>query len=104
MNIPPIGVPAPTHSKPSSNAPVLDPAPDSGAKEDVEAEFLAYARMSPAERMRDNILKSMGLTEDDVNAMSPADRQKLEAKIKELIKQQLEEAAKKKGQLLDVAV
>jgi hypothetical protein len=60
--------------------------------------------MSPAERMRDNILKSMGLTEDDVNAMSPADRQKLEDKIKALIKQQVEEAAKRKGQLLDVAV
>ena len=104
MNIPPIGVTAPTYSKPGSNTPALDPAPDSSAKEDVESEFLAYARMSPAERMRDNILKSMGLTEDDVNAMSPADRQKLEDKIKELIKQQMEAAAKKKGQLLDVAV
>ena len=104
MNIPSIGLPTPTYSKPASNTPALDPAPDSGGKEDVEAEFLAYARMSPAERMRDNILKSMGLTEDDVNAMSPADRQKLEDKIKELIKQQMEAAAKKKGQLLDVAV
>jgi hypothetical protein len=104
MNIPSIGQPAPGYPKPASNTPSLNPAPDSGAKEDVEAEFLAYARMSPAERMRDNILKSMGLTENDVNAMSPADRQKLEDKIKELIKQQMEEAAKKKGQLLDVAV
>ena len=104
MSIPSIGQPTPTYSKPASSTPSLNPAADSGAKEDVEAEFLAYARMSPAERMRDNILKSMGLTEDDVNAMSPADRQKLENRIKELIKQQVEEAAKRKGQLLDVAV
>jgi hypothetical protein len=103
MNISSLIPPVPAHSKPTPSAPSLNTASDSAPAEDVEVEFLAYARMSPAERMRASILKSMGLSEDDLNAMSPQDRQKVENTIEEMIKQQMEEAQKKKGQLLDVA-
>lgn len=70
----------------------------------VVEQFLAYARMSPIERMRASILNGMGLSEDDLNAMSPADREKVEAKIKQLIEEKIKEAQKEKGQLVDFAV
>jgi hypothetical protein len=73
-------------------------------KEKVRDEFLGYAKMSPMERMRASILKGMNLTENDVKAMSPADQKKLEEKIKELIKQEIEKDLTKKGQLIDIAV
>jgi hypothetical protein len=69
----------------------------------VEEQFLKYARMSPGERMMASILGSMGLTQDDLNAMSPAERQKVEEKIRQLIEQKMKEVQKEKGQLVDFA-
>jgi hypothetical protein len=74
------------------------PAADGGAK----ADFLKWAQMTPAERMRANILSSMGLSEEDVQAMSPKDREKVEAKVKEMIEEKLTHGDKKPGQLVDV--
>ena len=34
--------------------------------DNVVKQFMDYAKMSPMERMREQILKSMGLTEDDL--------------------------------------
>ncbi len=79
---------------PAANAPKYSP---------VEEQFLAYAKMSPMERMRASILKDMNLTEDDVKSMSPADQKKLEEKIKELIKQEIEKDLAKKGQFIDLS-
>src|ERR1700744_3366277 len=45
--------------------------------DDVVQQFMDYAKMSPMERMRAQILKSMGLTEDDLKKMSP-EQQKAE--------------------------
>ncbi len=67
----------------------------------MEAEFLKYAHMSPMERMRDSILKSMGLSEDSLKSMSPEARKAVEDKIKELIKQQMEKQQQTKGVSLD---
>jgi hypothetical protein len=39
--------------------------------DNVVQQFMDYAKMSPMERMRAQILKSMGLTEDDLKKMSP---------------------------------
>lgn len=80
---------------PAVNAPKYSP---------VEEQFLAYAKMSPMERMRASILKSMNLTEDDVKSMTPAEQKKIEEKIKELIEQEMEKDLRKKGLLIDVAV
>lgn len=73
-------------------------------KENVREEFLSYARMSPMERMRASILKSMNLSENDLNAMSADARKKVEEKIEELIKQEIEKDLGKKGVLIDIAV
>lgn len=85
----------PSSATPTANAPKYSP---------VEEQFLAYAKMSPMERMRASILKSMNLTEDDVKSMTPAEQKKIEEKIKELIEQQMEKDLHKKGLLIDVAV
>jgi hypothetical protein len=67
---------------------------NSGASKAV-SDFLAYANETPAQRMRDAILKSMGLTEDDLKRMSPEQRKAVEDTIREKIKNAAEEAAKK---------
>jgi hypothetical protein len=69
-------------------------ARDSGLDTAVQ-DFLDYAKKTPAERMRDAILKSMGLTEEDLKSMSPEKRKAVEETIRQKIKQAAEEAAKK---------
>lgn len=59
-------------------------------------DFMAYAHMTPAEKMRAAILGSMGLTEDQLKAMDPKERAKVEEKIKELIQQKVEQSTEKK--------
>jgi hypothetical protein len=81
-----------------------EPAQAPTPKENVREEFLSYARMSPMERMRTSILKSMNLSENDLNAMSADARKKVEEKIEELIKQEIEKDLGKKGVLIDIAV
>lgn len=65
-------------------------------------EFQDYAKLTPAQKMRASILKSMGLKEEDLAGMDSAKRQQVEDKIKEMIKARLEQNADKKGQLVDV--
>ena len=67
------------------------------------ADFMAYANMTPAQKMRASILGSMGLTEDSLKAMDPKEREKIEAKIKDLIQQKVEQSVEKKtGVVIDL--
>jgi hypothetical protein len=52
-------------------------------------EFLAYMAKTPEERMRTNILKSLGLTEEELQNLPPEQRQAVEDKIKEMIKEKI---------------
>ncbi|SFK59916.1 hypothetical protein [Caulobacter sp. UNC279MFTsu5.1] len=84
---------------PSSDA-GLSAAPPKSAKD----EFMEYAKLTPAQKMRAAMLARMGLTEEQVKAMSPEDRKKVEDQIKQQIKEQVENDPKKaKGSLLDVS-
>jgi hypothetical protein len=88
--------------QPSTSSPVT---PAKTAGDTAVQDFMAYATMTPAEKMRASILGSMGLTEDDLKAMSPKDREKVEEKIKEMIKQKVEESTEKKtGVAVDLKV
>ena len=49
-------------------------------------DFNAWTKMTPAQQMRAGILKSMGLSEDDLKAMDPKKRQAVEDTIRERIK------------------
>ena len=70
---------------------------------DVAQEFLDYVKTDPIARMRANILKSMRLTEDQLNAMPPEQRKAIEEKIEQLIKEQLEKNANKPGQVVNIS-
>ena len=69
-------------------------ARNSGADTAI-SDFLNYAKETPAQRMREAILKSMHLTEDDLKNMSPDQRKAVEDQIAQKIKDAAEEAAKK---------
>ena len=55
----------------------------------TEQSFLNYAKMTPAQRIRDQILKSMGLTEQQLDVLPPAQRQAAEQKIAQEVKERL---------------
>lgn len=92
---------APLRARAQEGAKAVPDAPSGGGT--AEAEFLKYARMSPAERMRDAVLKQLGVTEEDLKAMSPEKRQAIEKKMAEMIKEQVEADPSKKGKTGQIA-
>lgn len=52
--------------------------------------FLDYAKMTPAEKMHAAMLSQLGISEEEFQAMDSAAQQKIEDKIREMIKQQAE--------------
>jgi len=59
------------------------------ADEAAIAEFREYMSKTPEQRMREAILKEMGLTEEDLKAMPPEQREAVEASITEKIKERM---------------
>jgi hypothetical protein len=76
-----------------------------GAAQDnsVAQQFLNYAKMSPMERLRANILKSMGLTEDQLKALPPDQQKAVEQKIQQIIQQEMQKNAGKTGQVVNLS-
>jgi hypothetical protein len=69
----------------------------------AEQEFTDWAKMTPAQQMRTEILRELGVTQQDADKMSPQDRAKLEDKIKELTKEKVQQATEKKtGVIIDI--
>jgi hypothetical protein len=67
--------------------------------------FLDYAKLTPAQKMRAAILSKLNITEEELKAMPPKKRQRIEDQIKEMIKQQVMGGDKDKiqrGTLLDL--
>jgi ABC-type transporter MlaC component len=77
-------VPSPVSSSGQSST-----ALSAGAAKTAAQQFQEYASMTPAQRLHAQMLAKLGLTEDQFKAMSPADQQKVEDKIRDMIKQQL---------------
>ena len=70
-----------------------------------EQKFLDYAEMMLAERMHAAMLAQLGITEDEFKAMDAAGQQKIEDKIREMIKQQAaENGDKRTGLITDMSV
>lgn len=79
----------------------LNTAPAKTAKDD----FLDYAKMTPAQKMRASMLSKLGVTEEQLRGMDPKERQKIEDQIKEMIKAQIEgpdDNRTGKGALIDL--
>ncbi|HEY1026037.1 MAG TPA: hypothetical protein VGE28_00250 [Pseudomonas sp.] len=72
---------------------VEKPKGDDSGDAALEA-FKAYMAMTPAEKIRDGILKEMGLTEEDIEAMSPEQQQAVEEEIAQRMKERAEMQAK----------
>ena len=92
---------AATAAKPA--APSSDPLSAAPTKTGKD-EFMDYAKLTPAQKMRAAMLAKLGVTEEQLKAMDPKERQKIEDQLKEQIKQQVQnDPNMKKGSLLDVS-
>ncbi|MGN6287230.1 MAG: hypothetical protein ACTHM2_18945 [Afipia sp.] len=68
----------------------------------AEQKFLDTVGETPAQRMFNAMLGQLGLTEEEYQAMDPAEQQKVAQKIQELIQQQMEKGGEKTpGLVLD---
>jgi hypothetical protein len=78
-------------------------------KESASAEeaFLKEAHKTPAQRIRDAILKKLGITEDQLAKMDPAERNAIEKEIAREIAEQVKantSTGKKTGFFTDIRV
>jgi hypothetical protein len=95
---PAVSAPHATSKNPSSSGSAAKQIDASKAAPSAEEKFLAYAKMTPGEKLRAALLSQLGLTEEQVKAMSPEEQQKVEEKIRDLIKQAAEKQMDKTGQ------
>lgn len=75
----------------------LAQADEGDASEKVREAFLAYAQKTPMERMRDQILKELGYTEEILKQAPADERAAVEDKIRKLIEEKMKEAALRGG-------
>lgn len=90
---------APKEAGPAADG--MSAVPTKSAKD----EFLEYQKLTPAQKMRAAMLSKLGVTEEQLKAMSPEERQKIEDKLKDMIKEQVMGADKdktQKGALVDL--
>jgi len=81
------GTPAGKSVPAASSEPAEEPAGPSAADQ-----FLDFMKKTPEERLRDKILKALGVTEEDIKSMTPDERVALEQKIREIIKETMVKA------------
>jgi hypothetical protein len=62
-----------------------------------------YVKMTPEQRMRADLLKKLGLTEEELAAMSAEERQPAESKIAEMAKELLQHTSERKGSIIDTS-
>lgn len=65
-----------------------DKSETTSADTGIVDEFMELAKMTPAERLRKQMLEEMGLTEDSLKTLPPEERKAIEAEIREAIEQQ----------------
>ena len=77
--------------------------PAASADDAAVQDFMALAKMTPAQRMRAALLGKMGMSEEDLAKMEPKERKKIEDKIAQTIRQEIEQGDQDhKGVLVDV--
>ncbi|TBU72140.1 hypothetical protein [Phytopseudomonas daroniae] len=71
------------------------------AADSALAQFMAYMEMTPAEKIRDKILKEVGMTEEELESLPPEQRAAVEKEIAEKMQtlQQLQAAQDEQGTL-----
>ncbi len=86
----------------TSNSGASDSANGAPSAPSAADTFMAYMKKSPAERMVENWLKSHGLDEDKLKAMSPEDRENVMKQMKSEIEQSLKQQTEQKGKVVDL--
>jgi ABC-type transporter MlaC component len=82
-------VPASVPNLASSSAPQSSTALNAKAAKTAAQQFEEYASMTPAQRLHAEMLAKLGLTEDQFKALSPAQQQKINDQIAQMIKKQI---------------
>jgi hypothetical protein len=77
------GAAAPNSTAPSSTALSAD------STKTAAQQFEQYANMTPAQRLHAEMLAQLGLTEDQFKALPPAQQQKINDQIAQMIKKQM---------------
>ncbi|VVN93439.1 hypothetical protein PS723_06615 [Pseudomonas fluorescens] len=77
---------------PATGTPETSTAPEGGAL----AEFKDYMSKSPEERMRDSILKELGITEEEFEQMPPEKQQAIGQEIARLLQDKIKLAQAEK--------
>jgi hypothetical protein len=74
---------------------LIAPSSDSGSNKTsgVRAEFDQIAQKTPAERMREALLKRLGHTEESLKDLPAEERQALELQLRKMIEQEAKTAA-----------
>lgn len=86
-----------------SGPPPSDAKPKSGKT--AEAAFLDFAKKTPAEHIRDAMLKKLGLTQEEFDKMDPEAQRAVTEKINEEIKKQVQASgAKRTGMITDITI
>ena len=60
---------------------------------DAALELERYVKMTPGERMAEAIMKQLGISKEEFDAMSPEQKAAVTAQIADIIKQQMEQQA-----------
>lgn len=60
------------------------------SERNVVDEFMAWMQMTPAQQMRDRILKELGLTEEQLQDLPPEEQIKIEQLIAQKIREEME--------------
>jgi hypothetical protein len=99
----PSSVASPSSSvAPSSSGLTLTGQSDQGNS--TVQQFLEYAKMTPAQRIFADMLNQLGITEDQYKAMPPAEQQKVEQKVQQMIKDQVQNGGgKQTGMITDIS-
>jgi len=71
---------------------IEDPEPAKIEPPSAEELFLEEARKNPIERMREQILEALGLTEESLAELPPEEKRAMEDKISKLIEEKLRQA------------
>ncbi len=70
---------------------LIEPEPELTEMSPTEI-FLQEAQKSPMERMREQVLEQLGLSEESLAQMSPEDRRVAEDKIRQMIEEKIRQA------------
>ncbi|WP_311276371.1 hypothetical protein [Methylobacterium sp. WCS2018Hpa-22] len=81
-------------SAPGASYPVRT-TPSGSTEASAKDDFLKYAKMTPAEKIREEILKKMGLTEEALAGMPQKELEKINQAIKEKIEELVKQGREK---------